>query len=79
MVEVIQKEDAVTTMSYLVAGASQLPRRRNIRDRDRKIQNLFQRLEIGTITLGDYLDAIKHHTGQSFVIFVLYNYYIIIM
>ena len=65
LVEVIQKEESVTTMKVqqLVAGASQPPRRRKIKDRERKIQTLFQRLELGNITLGGFLDAIKYHTG----------------
>ncbi len=65
LVEVIKKEEALTTMRVqrLVAGVSQPPRRRRVRDRQRRIQTLFQRLELGTITLDDYLDAIKHHTG----------------
>ncbi len=65
LVEVIQKEEALTTMrvQQLVAGASQPPRSRKVKDKDRKIQTLFQRLELGTITLGDYLDAIIYHTG----------------
>ena len=65
LVEVIKKEEALTTMrvQQIVAGASQPPRRRKVRDRDRKIQTLFQRLELGTVTLDNYLDSIKHHTG----------------
>ena len=45
-------------VQQLVAGASQPPRRRNVRDRDKKIETLFQRLELGTVTLDDYLDSI---------------------
>ncbi len=38
LVEVIKKEEALTTMrvQQLVAGASQPPRRRRVRDRDKK-------------------------------------------
>ena len=55
-IRVINKEKALITLQVqqLVADTSQPPPPTR-RDRDRKIQTLFQRLELGTITLGDYL------------------------
>ena len=65
LVEVVKKEESLTTMrvQQLVAGASQAPRRRKVRDRERKLQTLFQRLELGTISIDDYLESVKYHTG----------------
>ena len=65
LVEVFKKEESLTTMrvQQLVAGASQAPRRRKVRDRERKLQTLFQRLELGTISIDDYLESVKYHTG----------------
>ena len=60
-IRVINKEKALITMQVrqLVADTSEPPSQPPTpptrRDRDRKIQTLFQRLELGTITLGDYL------------------------
>ena len=65
LVEVIKREDSIATMKIqqLAVGGTQAPRRRKIRERERRLQTLFQRLELGSISLDEYLDAIKYHTG----------------
>ncbi len=65
LVDVIKSEDSIATMKIgqLTAGATQAPRRRKIRERKRKLETLFQRLELGSVSLNEYLDAIKYHTG----------------
>ena len=50
-------------VQQLVAGASQAPRRRKVRDIERKLQTFFQRLELGAISIDDYLESVKYHTG----------------
>ena len=65
LLEVIKREDSIATMKIqqLAVGGTQAPRRRKIRERERRLQTLFQRLELGSISLDEYLDAIKYHTG----------------
>ena len=65
LVEVIKREDSIATMKIqqLATGGTQAPRRRKIRERERRLETLFQRLELGSISLDEYLEAIKYHTG----------------
>ena len=39
------------------------PRRRRLREKERRLQSLFQRFELGTISIDDYLKTVKHLTG----------------
>ena len=45
------------------SGATVCPRRRRMQEKEKRIQRLFDRFNGGTITLEDYIDAIKHQTG----------------
>ena len=45
------------------SGATVRPRRRRMQEKEKRIQRLFDRFNGGTITLEDYIDAIKHQTG----------------
>ena len=65
LVEVIKKEEATTRMKMQIceAGAAQAPRRRRVRENDRKLRALFDRFNSGNITLCEYLEALKHQTG----------------
>ena len=44
-------------------GATQMPRRRKVRDREKRLQNIFDRFRTGSMTIDEYLEAIKHHAG----------------
>ena len=63
--EVIKKEEATTLMkmSLYESGAKEPPRRRKVRERERRIQTLFQRFNGGNISIDLYLESFKHHTG----------------
>ena len=39
------------------------PRRRRIREKEKRMQTLFNRSNAGSLTLNEYLAAIKHFTG----------------
>ena len=64
LVEVIKREESNTTIKVqqLLAGASLAPRRRRFREKER-IQSLFQRFELGTSSIDDCLEMVKHLTG----------------
>ena len=68
LVEEINREESITIMKVqqLLAGAYLAPRRRRLREKERRIQPLFQRLELGTISIDDYLEMVKHLTGLFF-------------
>ena len=61
----IQREEAVTKakLANFRSGATVRPRRRRMQEKEKRIQRLFDRFNGGTITLEDYIDAIKHQTG----------------
>ena len=61
----MKKEEATTKMKMQVceSGATGPPRRRRVRERERRIQTLFQRFNGGTISIDEYLEAFKHQTG----------------
>ena len=50
-------------MQQFETGTTQMPRRRKVRDRGKRLQNIFDRFRTGSMTLDEYLEAIKHHTG----------------
>ena len=62
LVEVIKREESITTMK-VQQGASLAPRRRRLREKERRLQSLFQRFELRTISIDDYLETVKHLTG----------------
>ena len=57
-----KREESITTMKVqqLLAGASLAPRRRCLREKERRLQSLFQGFELGTVSIDDYLE---HLTG----------------
>ena len=65
LIEVIKKEEATPRMkmSLYESGAKEPPRRRKVRERERRIQTLFQRFNGGNISIDLYLESFKHHTG----------------
>ena len=65
LIEVIKKEEVTTRMKMqqFESGAQEPPRRRKVRERERRIQLLFQRFNGGTISIDEYLESFKHHTG----------------
>lgn len=64
-VEYIQREEAVmkAKLANFRSGVTVRPRRRRMKEKEKRIQRLFDRFNGGTITLDDYMDAIKHLTG----------------
>ena len=50
-------------MQMLEAGAQQAPRQRRVRQKERRIQNLFARFNSGAMSLNDYLETMKYNTG----------------
>ena len=65
LVEVIKREESITTMKVqqLLAGAFLAPRRRHLREKERRLKSLFQRFELGTISIDNFLEAVKHLTA----------------
>ena len=51
-----------TTLKVVYSGAKEPPQRRKIRERERKIETLFERLNGGTVSIDEYLDSSKNHT-----------------
>ena len=45
------------------SGATARPRRRRMKEKEKRIQTLFDRFNAGGVTLDEYLSAIKHLTG----------------
>ena len=72
----IKREESIKTMKVqqLLAGASLAPRRRRLREKERRLQSLFQRFELGTISIDDYLETVKHLTGLFFFLVELVRY-----
>lgn len=64
-IEYIQREEAVTKakIQCLRSGATARPRRRRMKEKEKRIQTLFDRFNSGGMTLNEYLAAIKHLTG----------------
>ena len=64
IIDVFKREEASTKvkLQILQAGAQQAPRRRKMRQKEQRIQNLFSRLNQGTMSIDDYLEAMKHNT-----------------
>ena len=64
IIDVFKREEASTKvkLQILQAGAQQAPRRRKMRQKEQRIQNLFRRLNQGTMSIDDYLEAMKHNT-----------------
>ena len=64
-IEFIQREESVTKakiQSYRT-GATSRQRRRRVKEKEKRIQTLFDRFNAGNISLEEYLGAIKHQTG----------------
>ena len=59
----IKSERARMKMSVYESGAKEPSRRRKVRERERRIQTLFQRFNGGNISIDEYLESFKHHTG----------------
>ena len=51
-----------TTLKVVHSGAKEPSRRRKIRERERRIETLFQRFNGGTVSIDEYLDSFKNHT-----------------
>ena len=64
IIDVFKREEASTKvkLQILQAGAQQAPRRRKMRQKEQRIQNLFSRLNQGTMSIDVYLEAMKHNT-----------------
>ena len=64
IIDVFKREEASTKvkLQILQAGAKQAPRRRKMRQKEQRIQNLFSRLNQGTMSIDVYLEAMKHNT-----------------
>ena len=64
-IEYIQREEAVTKakIQSFRSGATARPRRRRMKEKEKRIQTLFDRFSAGNTTLNEYLEAIKHLTG----------------
>ena len=64
-IEYIQREEAVTKakIQSFRSGATARPRRRRMKEKEKRIQTLFDRFNAGNATLNEYLEAIKHLTG----------------
>ena len=67
-------------MSLYESGAKEPPRRRKVRESERRIQTLFQRFNGGKISIDEYLESFKHHTGlqTSFFLLLLHNLFVLI-
>ena len=65
IINVFKWEEASTKikMQMLEAGAQQAPRRRRVRQKERRIQNFFARFNSGAMSLNDYLEAMKYNIG----------------
>ena len=64
ILEFIQREESVTKaniQSYRT-GATSRQRRRCVKEKEKRIQTLFDRFNAGNINLKKYLRAIKHET-----------------
>jgi hypothetical protein len=64
-IEYIQREEAVTKakIQNFRSGGTTRPRRRRMKEKEKRIQTLFDRFNAGNLTLDEYLAAIKHLTG----------------
>ena len=64
-VEFIQREEAVTKakIQTLRLGATSCPQRHCVKEKEKRIEVLFDCFNGGTLSLDDYLEAIKHLTG----------------
>ena len=65
IIDVFKREEAGTKMKMqmLEAGTQQATRRRRVRQKERRIWNLFARFNSGAMSLNDYLEAMKYNTG----------------
>ena len=64
-IKFIQREESETKakiQSYRT-GATSRQRRRRVKEKEKRIQTLFDRFNAGNISLEEYLGAIKHQTG----------------
>ena len=64
ILELIEREESVTKaniQSYRT-GATSHQRRRRVKEKEKRIQTLFDRSNAGNINLEKYLRAIKHQT-----------------
>ena len=55
----LQEASTKMKMQMVEAGAQQAPRRRRVRQKEKRIQNLFARFKSGAMSLNDYLEAMK--------------------
>ena len=77
IIHVFKREEASTKvkLQILQAGAQQAPRRRKMRQKEHRIQNLFSRLNQGTMSIDEYLEAMKHNTVLRLCTFYVIFYY----
>ena len=63
-IEFIQREEAITKAKILSfrTGAT-VRQRRQMKEKEKRIQTLFEHFNGGDINLDEYLGAIKHQTG----------------
>ena len=61
----IQREEAVTKakIQSFRSGATARPQRHRMKEKEKRIQTLFDRFNTGSMALNEYLAAIKHLTG----------------
>ena len=61
-IEFIQREEAVTKakIQSFMSGAMAQPRRCRMKEKEKRIQTVFDRFNAGDISLNEYLGAIKH-------------------
>ena len=65
IIDVFKREEALSTkmkIQMLEAGAQQAPRRRRVRQKEWRVQYLFDQFNSGTMPLNDYLEAMKYNT-----------------
>ena len=58
------KEEAIVRMKLLnfETGVTRAPRRRKVRDRERRLRVLLDTFKAGNVSIGDHLELVKHWT-----------------
>ncbi len=79
LIEDIKEEEATTRMKMqLFESESQLPpRRRTVREKERRVQALFDRWNTGAMSTNDFLSAIKgarSYYGVRAMLIAMYQY-----
>ena len=64
-IEYIKREETVSKakIQNFSSGATARPRRRRMKEKEKRIQTLFERFNAGGMTLEEYLTAIRYHNG----------------